>query len=212
MQIFIIIYGICFGLLMAASYRKKSRKYYLIIKSITSFIFVLMAYITMKDQMEWIWMIAFIFCFLGDVLLGMVEKKEDSSMFVLGLASFVSGHLFFIIQMSRITQFELIDLLLPMVMCFVASKLIQLPKFHIGNHKRPILVYSIIITLLCVKGVDMAFFDLSYKWLMVGCFSFLISDFILLFLYFYEDKHKLLKFFNLFTYYFAVLLLSMTTF
>lgn len=211
-EMLLIIYIIFFGLLMLAVYGKGYAKYYLMFKSMTSVIFVMLAFWVMREKLFWLWLMAFLFCFLGDVLLGMDERKEKNRFFVWGLVSFVTGHVFFIIRMSGLTSFELWDLILPAGIALVTFFLIRHPKFHVGVHKRAVILYSLIVTLLCVKGYDMLLLDRYYWNVFVGSVLFFISDFLLLFIYFYEDKLKIMRFFNLLTYYGAVFLLACTVF
>lgn len=210
MIIFIIFYVIFFALLMVTSYNQKYRRYYVPAKALTSLVFVLAAFFNMKGQFSWTWMAAFIFCFLGDVFLGLDEKKNVTANFILGLSSFVLGHLFFIMTIDQIVKFHFKDLIVPIGMMIFTFFLTKHPKFHVKDHKIPILIYSVIVSLLCVKGIDIFQYHPSCLKIMIGAFLFCISDFILLFMYFYEDKVKILKFLNLLTYYSATMLLAMS--
>lgn len=211
-EMLLILYILCFGLLMIAVYIKRYAKYYLIFKTMTSAVFVMLAYWTMREKLFGLWLAAFLFCFLGDVLLGMDERKEKNAFFVWGLVSFVGGHLIFILKMSELTFLEVWDLILPLGIGAVTFFLIRLPKFHVGKHKSAVILYSMVVTLLCVKGYDMLMLNIDYWNVFAGCLLFFISDFLLLFIYFYEDKVKIMRFFNLFTYYSAVGLLACTIF
>lgn len=203
----LLIYMMSFAGLMLASYHPSFHRYYLVSKSFTSCLFVLNVILNMKE-LNMVWFLAFVGCFLGDVFLGMDEKKDEKKHFVLGLSFFVLGHIFFVISMSMMTGFEIFDLMIPVIMLFVTAFLIRLPKFNVQGQSFPILVYSVIVSLLVIKGFDMMVLNSQYWSLFVATALFFISDFILLFLYFYEQSIRSLKFLNLFTYYTAMFLLS----
>lgn len=210
MKLLILSYLVSVGCLVGVSYLPHLRKCYVVMKTITSFHFLVCAYLTMKDEMIWSWMLAFVFCFAGDVILGLDEKKEQSFCFLAGLSSFVFAHVLFIFTLHTILPLHPQQFFFPLVMCGVACFLISRPSFHIEGKKLAILVYSIIITLLFVKGIEMYHFDSQYLHVMLGTLLFLLSDFILLFMYFYYKKVKVLKGLNLITYYSAVILLAIT--
>lgn len=205
----LVMYMLFFVLLMVTIYIEKFSRYYLICKSFTSLTFVMLSYLTMKEEFFWLWFLAFVFCFLGDVFLGMNAKKKY---FIWGLSSFVIGHLLFIFHMSIFVSFQLHDFLIPICASLFIYFLVQRPKFHVGRHQSAILIYAFIITLLCVKGYDMWIMDQHYLSIFYGCLLFFISDSLLLFIYFYEDKLKIMRFFNLLAYYGAVGLLACSTF
>ena len=211
-EILLWMYAFSFVFLMLVTYQQKYARCYLASKILTSFIFMTLSYWTMREKLLWLWLAAFLLCFLGDILLGMNESKEEGCHFVWGLVSFAAGHLFFILKMNEFVGFQMKDLFLPLLLCLVTFYLIRLPKFHVGRHKSAVLIYAWIVTLLCVKGYDMLMLENGFQSIFYGCILFFISDFILLFIYFYEDKCKMMKFLNLLLYYSAVALLACSSF
>lgn len=210
MPLFYLCYFTSLSCLIGISYSPLKQKYYGISKAMTSLLFVVIAFLTMKKQVNWSWMLAFLFCFMGDVILGLDEKKEQSFCFIGGLSAFVIGHVLFVYTFHQSVPLQGINTIFPFVMsCFVFF-LMRLPQFRVQGKRVAIVVYAFIISLLLVKGVEMYVLNRSYLKIMIGTFCFLLSDLILLFLYFYRPQYKILKFLNLITYYTAVFLLAIS--
>lgn len=95
------VYAILFSCLMVCSYNKKYAKYYLLTKTLTSCIFLAVSFWVMfMVGHHVIWLIGIFGCFIGDVLLGIREQKNDENYFLPGLIAFVLGHCMFVWVLS----------------------------------------------------------------------------------------------------------------
>ena len=207
MKLLLIAYVLSFILLMFCIYHPSFQKHYLAVKTLTSSIFVLCAAVQMNGVHDWPWLMGFLCCFFGDVLLGIKEKGKPSY-FEAGLAAFLFGHIFFIIRMHQMHSIFLLDIVLAFFSVWIVSRLMRLKKMNSGNKHAAIQVYAFVVGLLLAKSLTYFIALPQHIGLVFACFLFLLSDFLLLFIYFYETKWTFMRFINLFFYYSAVLLLT----
>ena len=121
---------------------------------------------------------ALFFSWLGDILLMFQEK--DPLFFLLGLSSFLSAHIFYIIFFHRVRIKEKVKgnpwLLLIVAIYYVG--LITLLSPYLGEMKMPVLIYGIVISLMFMLAMHML--SVSYKpagqWMMAGALLFVITD------------------------------------
>lgn len=205
MNLLIIAYGLSFISLIFCVYNHSYQKYYLLSKVITSSLFLCIALFWLfQTNQNGIWLMGFLFCFIGDVLLG-IKKNNLLIYFPWGLLSFLFGHIMFIGQMIQVQALSIQDFLFPILMVCVSYGLVRLKSMDVKKYKMAIYGYAFIVSLLLSKS-----FSCSSIGLILGCFFFFMSDFLLLFHYFYKKKWKGLKFLNLLLYYSAVFILIFT--
>ncbi len=124
--------------------------------------------------------IAILFCWAGDVLLMFTEHNE--LFFLLGLAAFLIGHIFYMLTFNKMADKNSIGkplqplfYLLPML--FAASLLIVLFP-NLGEMKVPVIAYAIVISFMCVAAMrrwqrtDIP----SFVTVLTGAVLFIFSD------------------------------------
>lgn len=99
--------------------------------------------------------IAILFCWAGDVLLMFTENNE--LFFLLGLAAFLIGHIFYMLTFNKMADKNSIGkplqplfYLLPLL--FAVSLLIVLFP-NLGEMKVPVIAYATVISLMCVAAM-----------------------------------------------------------
>ena len=99
--------------------------------------------------------IAILFCWAGDVLLMFTENNE--LFFLLGLASFLIGHIFYMLTFNKMADKNSIGkplqplfYLIPLL--FALSLLIVLFP-NLGEMKVPVIAYATVISLMCVAAM-----------------------------------------------------------
>lgn len=99
--------------------------------------------------------IAILFCWAGDVLLMFTENNE--LFFLLGLAAFLIGHIFYMLTFNKMADKNSIGkplqplfYLIPLL--FAASLLIVLFP-NLGEMKVPVIAYAIVISFMCVAAM-----------------------------------------------------------
>ncbi len=136
---------------------------------------------------KWV-LFALIFSLAGDVLLMFQAKKEI--FFLLGLASFLIAHIFYIIFFHHVRVRENVKSnpwLLVIVVVYYAT-LISWLSPYLGEMKLPVRIYGIVISIMFMLAMHM----LSIKnktagsWMMWGALLFVISDSVLAINKFYQ--------------------------
>lgn len=212
------LYYICaFCFLIITCYRHTFDKYHVTAKSLTSLGFLAIAFFgnACKEDYTYFYHLipALFLCFLGDFFLALKTKnnRTQNKYFLLGLASFLMGHIAFTIAFNSILKFSFATIAVPLFGVVLAIGMFQLKEMEVGEMKAPVIVYSYFVSMLFVKCGEILFamgLNSFTGVLFAGSLLFMISDLILLFIYFYKKKFKILTFMNLLTYYIGLYLLS----
>lgn len=136
---------------------------------------------------KWI-LLALLFSLLGDILLLFVAKNEI--FFLLGLASFLIAHIFYIVFFYPVRIREKINWkpwLLVLVLAYYAA-LVALLLPHLGDMQIPVLVYGVVISCMLMLALHMLFLanKIAGQWMMTGALLFVISDSVLAINKFYQ--------------------------
>lgn len=131
-----------------------------------------------------------VFCWMGDVLL--MFEESDPVFFILGLAAFLFGHLFYIVYFSQLSpqpgkiQQQNLLLLLPVAVYICMLMYLLYPL--LGNLKVPVTVYAIVIaSMLSMALRQLQKIDSKTARLFVaGATSFVLSDSLLALNKFYQ--------------------------
>ena len=150
--------------------------------------------------------LALVFAWLGDILLIKISNVIN---FRLGLASFLIGHICYIVAMFNFSQpFNIIALIISIAaaVCFgiISFKIVQPTK----EMKIPVIAYETIILLMAIFALQVFLTQGSYFGILVfaGSISFLASDTSLALVTFRQKPYYV---FCMFTYIAAQLLISL---
>lgn len=158
-------------------------------------------------------------CLAGDVLLALANThgKFFSRFFLAGVLTFLCAHIGFCILFTAVRpgayHFAPLEYLLPVCLVFLAALLTRSRRFQMRHMRVPVLVYAAFVGLMCAKGLHLAFLMhfLGGAWLIaVGSVLFLLSDCVILFLYFYYKPRRFFRFANLSLYYIGLLALALS--
>ena len=131
----------------------------------------------------------------------------------LGMLLFLLAHVVFLIYLFALyPDFSYIQAVLPLLLCLLGLVLINSFHLHLGRLRYAVLVYSVFVSAFMVKAVSIMLTSGSLRIGYAGIL-FWLSDFSLLFYYFYHFRNKRMEKavqgFNLGTYYAAMLLLAL---
>lgn len=149
-----------------------------VVGGLVNFIYVLKHHSTHSDckNFKWFMMLGLVFACAGDLFL--------IDFFVLGVAFFALGHVFYFISFCHVEKFSVKDLIFGGIL-FVACALIILlyKKFDFEGMKFLILIYALIISLMVGKTISNFVKNHNTKnlILLIGSVLFFLSDFFLLF-------------------------------
>ena len=154
---------------------------------------------------------AFLFCFGGDTALAF---GSDGLPFLLGVGSFSIGHLAFAAAYINQTKLKKMDLLRFAIIFIPCLILILSGPFDYQGMKPLVILYLIIISTMVSKSLAMYQFhkqNSSFVTMTIlGSFLFLVSDLILLFLFFLPDATPRLQEVNWLLYYVGQGILAMS--
>lgn len=197
-----LLYLLSFCIFIFTTFSDKYHKYRPLTKTITSIIFVL-SYLIL-DASKPLMLIALILCMLGDFFLGII--KNDKKIFMIqGLVCFMMAHIIYIYLMCQDISFKLTDLIIPIIgllfIYFISHKL----KMDLKNKALPIYLYSFIVFFMGSKALYILLYSThsGADVFAIGGILFLISDLILLFLYFKFKNNTKLQLANSILYYLA---------
>lgn len=217
----LVLSGLILQSLFIKSEFDEKMKAAVVLKGTASLMFVLLGIYLMPSRItmygDFI-LKGLIFGMFGDILLNLrylVPKQKATSVFGLGVLSFIVGHGFYISALVDLggTGILLWTLLFTIV---ISAIVIILMKKHIPIEKKYVRVFCYIyivvvvtmlsaaISLMLVKG-----YSFKYTSFLVGALLFLISDIFTVYYSFIEET-RLQKALNLYTYYLAQILIALT--
>jgi uncharacterized membrane protein YhhN len=131
------------------------------------------------NGIDWPIIMALIFAWIGDVLL---IRITNILWFKLGLASFLIGHIFYIIAMHGTTlEYNIpvlaVSIIIAVCFCIVAYKVVRPGK----QMRIPVIAYEIIIMTMAVSAAQFFLSHESISGILVfaGSISFVVSDTLL---------------------------------
>jgi uncharacterized membrane protein YhhN len=121
-------------------------------------------------------LLALAFCLGGDVFLALPQKK----MFLIGLISFLCGHIFYIIALFSVAQLSKLTLVGSLTGLVISGGVYSWLRPHLGSMKTPVLIYVIVITVMlsgaCTVLGDSTLVRTGRIMVFAGALSFYFSD------------------------------------
>lgn len=193
---------------------EKKKRHYVPVKMLCSGAFLLFMVLSfflfpMNGKGRIILLIAFVFCFLGDLFMGLYNIKRKKRFMIAGVIAFLYAHVSFLVFLFHADmRLTVLNILIPAAAIVALVMLSKKYHLHFGRLLVPACVYSFFVTSFMVKSIECV--KITMLWPVAGILFFL-SDFSLIFLYFFyfkEKKHeKLVHAFNLLTYYVSIFLI-----
>jgi uncharacterized membrane protein YhhN len=139
-------------------------------------------YISSVSQRNNFFMVALVFCWLGDVLL---MFQGDEMFFIFGLVAFLSGHVLYVFSYKQMRNPESVSGLLstqkfrfsfPVILAGTGLVVVLLP--HLGELKIPVMIYALVLTIMVLQALFRFGFTSkrSFTLIFVGAIFFMISD------------------------------------
>ncbi|MBN1891462.1 MAG: hypothetical protein JW780_01670 [Clostridiales bacterium] len=220
MPVIISVYGALVIATCSMHGSEKFRGRYAFFKLLTSLCFVAIAlFAGFKSDFQPLFFYllpGFWFAVAGDYMLGLahMDRNYKGKRFLLGAAAFMLAHISFYLAYSAANGFLWADFVFPLLFTIFMFFFMRGEKFSLGRMRIPGLMYSFFVALLVSKGVLLMVENgVSVRNFLILCGGvfFLISDMILLFMYFHvPSSKKPLGAANLATYYLAMGLLGMS--
>lgn len=158
---------------------------------------------------------ALVLCALGDVLLGVANRhlrKVRKKPFLLGAISFSLAHVVFCVMLYSLHPFSWYLFIVPVLLCALLQVLEKYRYVKLKSMRLFATVYAYLVGLMSLSAftlVTQEVLPAPGKYLLaIGSLLFLISDCILLFLYFGTRRNKYDRSLNLITYYIGIFMIA----
>lgn len=159
----------------------------------------------------WLLFGAMVLCAAGDVLLGLANNGRGirSKTFLRGLYCFGGAHLVFCAFYASLRLPAWWDLILPLALTGATMLLSARGLLRLHRLRGPAFGYSFLVGLMCSMAIGVLPAG-GPPLAAAGSVLFLLSDCIIVFLYFYIRQRPWMRIANLVTYYLGLLLLGLS--
>lgn len=173
-------------LLLALYYRNKDT--YIYFKTLTSLTFVMTGIYQGYGQKNFMLVPTLIGFFIGDIMLATKFKRS----FLYGMGGFFLADVWLVFMLYRKKDVILFDFILPVLIVVFIIIISKNPKMHLGHYKKPMYGYGMVLALALSNSVGcyLIYGSESYLFLALGMVFYFISDFLLMFQYFYKTKYR----------------------
>lgn len=134
---------------------------------------------TYKLKRNWLYVLAIVFCWLGDTFL--LLQDYSINFFLTGLVSFLTGHVFYIFLFYKPLIFKPVSMLkvsLFAIIVLYAFLFIRYIFPYLDDLKIPVIIYAVIIFLMLLTALNQQgrIDKEAFQYIFGGAFLFVISD------------------------------------
>ncbi len=214
--ILFLLYSVPVALLLFVLIRKTYRKYYIPCKMICSAAYLALgfycAYQGSHVRFFYCMLPGYILCFCGDAFLGIYNRSSNKKFLMTGLFSFLFGHVVFVTSFWVLQELSLFDFAFPVVFVLITVWITNQKSMFLGKLKPYVYLYSFFVSMMFGKSVLLVLEVISMQRVLLACGAtlFLISDYMILFLYFYKHRAWCVHGINVTTYYYGMFLLALS--
>lgn len=178
------IYSLC--LVLALYHRNKST--YIYFKTLTSSAFVAIGIYYGVQNQNYMLIPLLLGFLLGDIMLATKLKRS----FIYGMGGFFLADVWLVYSLYQLKSVTVFDFLLSIVVLIFVNVISQNPKMHLGHYKKPMYGYGFLISLAVSNSIGcfILYGTRNYFFLSLGMVFYFISDFLLMFQYFYKTQHR----------------------
>ena len=199
----IIIYTLF--LILALYHRNKNT--YIYFKALTSFTFVAIGTYHGYCNENYVLIPALIGFFIGDIMLATKMRRS----FLYGMGGFFLADVWLVYIMYHLRAVTIYDFILPALVIIFVNVISRNPKMHLGHYKKPMYGYGFVLSLAVSNSIGcwLVYRTPNYFFLSAGMILYFISDFLLMFQYFYKTEHRdKLKLAKMYTYFIGAYLIA----
>ena len=215
----IILYIFTFILLLVSSIRNNESKHRFIFKMINCSLFVIISIVSFYlKEVDYNYFIPLIIAqglsLLGDIFLGLKHISNHKTFGPLGVLFFGLAQILFIITFIYNYGFNYYLLFIPVLGLIIGEFILYKLNIHELKMKVAIGFYMILMTSMFMVSLGSLINGVNNATILVaiGGFSFMISDYTLIFKYYYPSKRRTFTIVSVSTYAIAQLLFSLSIF
>lgn len=171
---------------MAIYHRNKST--YIYFKTVTSLTFVITGVYYGYQNQIFILIPTLIGFLIGDIMLATKLRRS----FLYGMGGFFVADVWLVYVLYQLKPIEVYDLILSVMVVVFINVISKNPKMHLGHYKKPMYGYGVILSLAVSNSIGcyLLFGTKAFLLLTIGMVFYFISDFLLMFQYFYKTKYR----------------------
>ena len=192
-------------LALAIYHRNKST--YIYFKTLTSLTFVITG-IYYGYQVHNFELIPTLIGFLvGDIMLATKLRRS----FIYGMGGFFLADIWLVYCLYQLKNVTIYDFILSVMVILFVIVISRNPKMHLGHYKKPMYGYGFVLALAVSNSIGCCWVygTKAYFFFAVGMVLYFISDFLLMFQYFYKTKYReMLKLAKMCTYFIGTYLIA----
>ena len=192
-------------LMMAIYHRNKDT--YIYFKTLTSLTFVVTGIYYAHQCQSFILIPTLIGILVGDIMLATKLRRS----FIYGMGGFFLADIWLIYQLYQLKSVSVFDFVLSVLVIFFVTYISKNPKMHLGHYKKSMYGYGFVLSLAVSNSIGcwLVYRTPNYFFLTVGMMLYFVSDFLLMFQYFYTTKHRdKLKLAKMYTYFIGAYLIA----
>lgn len=201
------IMGIIYILFMALAVYYRNKSTYIYFKTLTSLTFVITGIYYGYQQQNFILIPTLIGFLIGDIMLATKLRRS----FIYGMGGFFLADIWLLGSLYRLKNVTPYDFILSILVVVFVTVISKNPKLHLGHYKKPMYGYGFVLALAVSNSIGcfITYGTRSYLVLAVGMMLYFISDFLLMFQYFYKTEYRdKLKLAKMYTYFIGAYLIA----
>lgn len=181
MMIFYILF-----LILALYHRNKNT--YIYFKTLTSVTFVMTGIYYGYQNQNFMLIPTLVGFLIGDIMLATKLRRS----FLYGMGGFFLADLWLVYVLYGLKPVTVCDFILSMLVIVFVNMISRNPKMHLGHYKKPMYGYGFVLSLAVSNsmGCYLLYGTKSYLLLVLGMVFYFISDFLLMFQYFYKTQYR----------------------
>ena len=173
-------------LVLALWHRNKNT--YIYFKTLTSVTFVVTGIYYGYQNQNFMLIPTLIGFLIGDIMLATKLRRS----FLYGMGGFFLADLWLVYVLYGLKPVTVYDFILSMLVIVFVNMISQNPKMHLGHYKKPMYGYGFVLSLAVSNsmGCYLLYGTKSYLLLALGMAFYFVSDFLLMFQYFYKTQYR----------------------
>lgn len=194
-------------LFMALAVYHRNKSTYIYFKTLTSSTFVIIGIYCAYQSHNFILIPTLIGFLIGDIMLATKLRRS----FIYGMGGFFLADIWLVYQLYQLKNVSVFDFILSVLVIFFVKYISKNPKMHLGHYKKPMYGYGFVLSLAVSNSIGccLLYQTTNYLLLTIGMVLYFISDFLLMFQYFYKTEHRdKLKLAKMYTYFIGAYLIA----
>ena len=173
-------------LVLALWHRNKNT--YIYFKTLTSVTFVVTGIYCGYQNQNFMLIPTLIGFLIGDIMLATKLRRS----FLYGMGGFFLADIWLVYILYGLKPVMIYDFILSMLVIVFVNMISRNPKMHLGHYKKPMYGYGFVLSLAVSNSIGcfLLYGTKSYLLLTLGMIFYFVSDFLLMFQYFYKTQYR----------------------